>query len=273
MILAVVQARLSSSRLPGKVLADVLGEPMIGRQLDRVGRCRRIDELVVATSTDPSDDPLADWCDAAGVARHRGPLEDVLSRFVGAMQPYDPAHVVRLTADCPLADAAVLDELVALHVDGGFDYSSNCWEPTFPHGFDAEVVRADWLRRLDELACSPYEREHVTVWFRAHEHEIRRGELRLDPPHPEWRVTVDHPEDLAVVRAVFGALQPCDPAFTLADVVELLERRPDLRAANASVSSVRLHGAQAALRDRFGSPAAGDAKDDRAPAPAFELRR
>ncbi|MGE0733105.1 MAG: NTP transferase domain-containing protein [Acidimicrobiia bacterium] len=256
MILAVLQARMSSSRLPGKVLADVLGRPMIERQVERLARSTRLDHLVVATSTDPSDDPLASWCERAGVAVHRGPLDDVLGRFLGACRPIAPRHVVRLTGDCPLADPAVIDALIARHLDGGHDYSSNCWEPTFPHGMDAEVVTAAWLERLDLLARSPWEREHVTVWFRAHAGEISLGELRCEPPRPDLRLTVDHAADLAVVRRVYEALYPGDPAFTMAEVIALLDAHPEIRALNADATSVRLDGALVVGGPGWPSPAA-----------------
>ncbi|WKE66732.1 glycosyltransferase family protein [Gallaecimonas kandeliae] len=232
MILAILQARMSSSRLPGKVMADILGMPMIGRQLERLARCRNIDKLLVATSTDESDDPLADWLAHEGIAFYRGDLKDVLGRFAAAARPYQPSQVVRLTADCPLADPQVIDQLIAQHLAGGFDYSSNCWDPSFPDGLDAEILSYDWLKRLDAQAQAPMEREHVTYYFRSHEQEIHRGELRREPPRAELRLTVDNPEDLALVRAIYQALYPGNPQFTTEDVVAFLDAHPALAQSN-----------------------------------------
>jgi spore coat polysaccharide biosynthesis protein SpsF len=223
MNLAVLQARMSSSRLPGKVMAPVLGGPMIGRQIERLSRSRAIDQLVVATSTDPSDDPLAGWCEGAGVALFRGDLADVLGRFCGALAAFPDARaVVRLTADCPLADWTVIDELIDLHLAEDADYSSNTIpDRTFPHGLDAEVIRAEVLLRAARHATDPYEREHVTpfVYRRPAEHRI--ASLTRSPSLADLRWTVDFPEDLEFVRHVYERLYLADPAFGTAAIAAL----------------------------------------------------
>src|SRR5438046_3035825 len=136
---------MSSTRLPGKVLMPLAGQPMILRQIERVARCRWIDRLVVATSHEPSDDPLAAALEGAGVSVFRGPLDDVLSRFIGALEAFGPAdQVVRLTGDCPLADWQVINALIARHLELGSDHSCNTLPlRSFPKGLDAEVVRAE----------------------------------------------------------------------------------------------------------------------------------
>lgn len=232
MILAILQARMSSTRLPGKVMADVLGMPMIGRQLERLARCKQIDKLVVATSDDASDDPLANWCTENGIALYRGSLRDVLARFSSAAKAYKPTQVVRLTADCPLADPSVIDQLIEQHLRGNFDYSNNCWHPTFPDGLDAEIVTAPWLEKLSQVASTAMEREHVTYYFQAHKDDIRWSELKRNPPRPELRLTVDNPEDLALVRQIYQALYPANPAFTTQDVIDYLDQHPDLAQSN-----------------------------------------
>jgi spore coat polysaccharide biosynthesis protein SpsF len=213
--LAILQARMTSSRLPGKVLAPVLGEPMIGRQLERLRRARRIDALVVATSTDPSDDPLAAYCGGLGVEVFRGSLSDVLERFRGALATHPEAKaVVRLTADCPLADPAVIDEVIAHHHAEDADYTSNTLgERTFPHGLDTEVIRAGALVDAAERAADPYEREHVTPYIYRRPDAYRLAGVSRDPPLPHLRWTVDYPEDLAFVREIYARLYPSDPAF------------------------------------------------------------
>lgn len=223
MNLAVLQARMSSSRLPGKVLAPVLGQPMIARQIERLRRSARIDRLVVATSVDPSDDPLAAACEAMGVAVHRGDLQDVLGRFAGALEAHpDASVVVRLTGDCPLADWTVIDQLIDHFVAEGADYASNTpAERTYPHGLDAEVMRRDVLLRACREAADPYEREHVTPFIYRRPDQHRLAFLSRSPSLAHLRWTVDYPGDLAFVRGVYEQLYPARPAFTADDVVAL----------------------------------------------------
>lgn len=221
---------MSSTRLPGKVLKPLAGKPMILRQIERLQRARRIDRLVVATSTQASDDPLADALQAAGVAVFRGPLDDVLGRFVGALDAFPAEHVVRLTADCPLADPDAVDATIALHLQSGADYASNTPESfAYPKGLDVEVITAAVLRRAAAEAATPEEHEHVTwgVWTRPDRYRLawlksaaaEDGEIR-------W--TVDTPDDYAFASAVYDALYPADPAFSSEAIRRFLSARPDL---------------------------------------------
>ena len=230
MILAVLQARMSSTRLPGKVMRDLAGAPMLARQVERLRRARLIDRLVVATSDRAEDDPVAALGHALGLGVHRGPLEDVLARFAGALDAFGPAeHVVRLTGDCPLADSGVIDRLIALHLEQASDYASNVLAVrTFPHGLDAEVVRADVLRAAAAEAVDPYEREHVTPFVYRRPERFRLATLVSDRNEGSVRWTVDTPDDLAFVSEVYGALYPRDPEFSSDDVRRLVRARPDL---------------------------------------------
>ncbi len=233
MILGVLQARVSSTRLPGKVLLPVLGEPMIARQLERVRRATALDEIVVATSTDPSDDPLAALCEQLDVACYRGSLDDVLGRFLGAIDLYDAEHCVRLTGDCPLADPALIDQLVAFHIGGGYDYSNNCLHPSLPDGLDVEVVRISALRRAEETATTGAEREHVTQYLVKHPELFRLGNLVNAEDFSAMRWTVDEQADLEFVRRVYAELYPRRPEFTWRDVLALLAKQPELLGLNA----------------------------------------
>ena len=230
---AVLQARCSSRRFPRKVLADLHGAPMIVRQLERVRRARRLDELVVATSTDGSDDPLVERVEAEGLRVHRGSLEDVLERFIDASAGAD--HVVRLTGDCPLASPAVIDALVERHLATGADYTSNTLERTFPIGLDAEVVTRAALLAAHAEADLGSEREHVTPFVYKRPERFRLENLRGPGEHGDLRWTVDEPADLEFVAAVYAALYDADPAFTTEDVLALLARRPELARINAGV--------------------------------------
>jgi spore coat polysaccharide biosynthesis protein SpsF len=226
MMLAIVQARTTSSRLPGKVLLPILGQPMIVRQLERIRRARRVDRVLVATSVDPSDDLLADVVQAAGVAVFRGALDDVLDRFHAAAASVGPEHVVRLTGDCPLVDPALVDHIVAEHLAHGADYTSNSLQRSWPDGLDVEVMRMAALAEARRIAELPSEREHVTP--RLHRDPFRRHAVVHGEDLAALRWVVDHAADLATVRAVFARLHPVDPAFGFADVLALQRAEPGL---------------------------------------------
>jgi spore coat polysaccharide biosynthesis protein SpsF len=222
MILGLLQARMSSTRLPGKVMRPLLGAPMIDRQLERLARSRRIDRLAVATSDDPSDDALAAHLEAAGVLVHRGALHDVLGRLAGAAEALGPAdHVVRLTADCPLTDWRVIDAVIELHVAGGHDYSSCDLDRTFPHGLDVEVMSSAALQAAAREASDPAEREHVTLFLYRRPERFSLGSLTQAVDQSRHRWTVDTPADFAFVERVYGQLYPANPAFTTEDVLAL----------------------------------------------------
>jgi spore coat polysaccharide biosynthesis protein SpsF len=235
MIVAVLQARASSSRLPGKVLLPVAGKPMLQRQIERVLRARLIDILVVATSTQPEDRQVGAVAQAAGAEVHYGSLNDVLDRFHGAAKPYSPKLVVRLTGDCPLTDPTLLDRVIEAAKDGGYDYTSNAVEPTWPDGLDVEVMTFQALDRCWREAHNLVEREHVTPYIYKHPglfsiHHVK-GEVDLSG----LRWTVDEPRDLTFVRAIYDALHPTKPDFTTGDILDLLMKRKDLVSINANI--------------------------------------
>jgi spore coat polysaccharide biosynthesis protein SpsF len=215
---------MTSSRLPGKVMAPVLGEPMIGRQVERLRRARLIDQLVVATSTDPSDDPLAAYCESLDVGVFRGPLDDVLGRFNAALTRHrDATAVVRLTADCPLTDPELIDRVVAHHHEVDADYTSNTLGTrTYPHGLDVEVIRPAVLAEAAEQASDRYEREHVTPYIYRRPETYRLAGVARRQSLASLRWTVDLPEDLTFVRDVYARLYPFDPEFT-SDAIAALD--------------------------------------------------
>jgi spore coat polysaccharide biosynthesis protein SpsF len=222
--LAILQARMTSSRLPGKVMAPLLGEPMIGRQIERLRRAQRIDKLVVATSTDASDDPLADYVQSLGVQVFRGPLDDVLERFRATLVRHPEAKaVVRLTADCPLTDPELIDLVIEHHHTAGADYTSNTLGTrTYPHGLDTEVIAPDALVDAAERAVDPYEREHVTPYIYRRPETYRLAGVARHDSLAALRWTVDLPADLGFVRDAYARLYPYNPEFT-SDAVAALE--------------------------------------------------
>ena len=218
-VLAILQARMSSSRLPGKVMRPILGEPMMGRQIERLRRSRKLDALVVATSDDPGDDVVADYAASRGCSVYRGSLQDVLGRYAGALHACGPAdHVVRVTADCPLTDWRIVDAAVARHLASGADYTSNTVERTYPKGLDVEIMKAELLLMAAQEAADPYEREHVTPFFYRRPERFTIDQLiqARDLNHLRW--TVDTPADHAFACRVYEALHPAKPDFDRYDV-------------------------------------------------------
>lgn len=227
-VLAILQGRLSSTRLPGKVLAPVLGEPMIVRQLERLARSEEIDALVVATSLDPSDDPLVNELESRGIAVRRGPLDDVVARFDAIVTEFAPSTVVRLTADCPLTDVAVVDLVIRAQRSSGSDYTSNVLDPTFPDGLDVEAVSAEAWARLVALPLTAREREHVTLGVYGRPEEFTLESITQEPNRAGLRWTVDVPGDLEFVRAVYERLYYEESGFGQEAILALLEKHPEL---------------------------------------------
>lgn len=226
-MLTILQARMSSTRLPGKVLMPLAGAPMLARQIERVRRAKSIGALVVATSDNPSDDPLVLLCRSLKVACFRGSLHDVLARYRGAARRFGPSeHVVRLTGDCPLADPDVIDAVIAHHMAEDADYTSNTQVQSFPKGLDVEVFRGALLERAFKETRDPYDREHVTPFFYRHPQWFKLANLECDPPLGDLRWTVDTPEDYAFAARVYDALYPVNPNFTSEDVARLTANDP-----------------------------------------------
>lgn len=247
MIIAVLQARASAARLPGKVLKPILGKPMLQHQIARILRARLPDTLVLATSINPEDDPVAALGEACGVAVHRGSLEDVLDRFYRAAEPYSPSHVVRLTGDCPLADPMVIDTVTRFAVDGGYDYASNVLPPTFPDGLDVEVATFDALGAAWREASSKPDREHVMPFLHRQPERFRLGNYESATDLSAMRWTVDEPEDFEFVRTIYEALYPDKPDFGTADVLAFLSDNPWVGDLNAG--KIRDEGYLKSLRE------------------------
>lgn len=200
-LLVVIQARMGSTRLPGKVLADIGGQPALGLQLERV-RGLSYDHLAVATSTEARDDPVADLASEMGAELVRGSEDDVLGRFGLAVQRFDPDDVVRLTGDCPLTDPAIVEAVVALHRSSGADYTSNVFPRTYPKGLDVEVAARDAFDAAVEEADEPYEREHVMpfLYRRPERFKIANLSSGVDAGEESW--TLDTADDLERLRAI-----------------------------------------------------------------------
>lgn len=201
---------------------------MILRQLERVGHSERIDHVVVATSVDPTDDGLVAMLQDNGVAVRRGPLDDVLSRFISVVDEFSPTTVIRLTGDNPLVDPSVIDAMVIAHEEADVDCTSNSVRRTYPYGLDVECVGANALRRLDSLTLTPREREHVTLGIYSRSKKFSIQQITQSPDHSNLRWTVDYPEDFEFVEEIYSNLYRPGAVFGQDEILKLIERRPDL---------------------------------------------
>ena len=233
---AIIQARTGSTRLPSKVLQDLVGSTVLARVIDRVKRFQMIDDLIVATSTDPSDDAIVDESDRNGLDTFRGSEADVLDRFVGAADYTNADVIVRLTADCPLLDAGVSDSIISLFLedDGATDYASNKIPQSFPRGLDTEVFSRDALAKAAREARQQYERVHVTAYMYRHPERFNLLSVTSDEDRADWRWTIDTPDDLEFVREIYRRLD-ADGNFGWLDVVALLDDAPELMWINSHV--------------------------------------
>lgn len=234
-VIVVIQARLGSTRLPGKTLADIAGRPILAHVVERAAAIAGVDQLVVATTVNPQDDRLAEWAAAAGLPCVRGSEDDVLDRFHQALLDYPAAAVVRVTPDCPLLDPEVSGRVVAewrRHA-GEVDYASNVHPPTFPDGLDTEIVSARALSAAWREARLSSDREHVTpfVWRQPKRFPAVNVTSPRDLSAHRW--TVDTAADLDFVRAVHQRLGPRARRAGMRDVLDVLARHPEIRKLNA----------------------------------------
>ncbi len=232
-ILGALVARMSSRRLPGKVLQPIMGRSMLEFQLERFKRAESPDKIIFATSTDPSDDAIEDSATSLGVDCHRGALDDVLDRLTEAGRAQGAEHIIRVGGDCPLMDWQIIDRVVALHIEDGNDFTSNIYPPTFPDGMDVEVYSMDFMERLWTETSLPSERELISPNIAAKSGRYRIGNLARSPDLSHLRLTVDEIDDLEVVCKIYTALYPANPAFTLEDIIEFMEADPTIGAINA----------------------------------------
>jgi spore coat polysaccharide biosynthesis protein SpsF len=235
-VVATIEARMSASRLPGKVMLPLAGAPLLERLIERLRRSRKVDEVVVATTIEAPDAAIVDLCHRINCRVYRGPVEDITQRLLGAAAGAD--IVVQVTGDCPLIDPLHVDETVRLLCESKADYASNGLQvSTFPLGLDVRCFTAEALRRSAELSCDPTDRIHGSYFIYRNPDLFRLvGWKAPDDLHwPELRLTVDEPADYELVRRVFEALYPANSSFSAVDVVKLLRQRPEWVLLNSAI--------------------------------------
>jgi spore coat polysaccharide biosynthesis protein SpsF len=241
--IAIIEARMGSTRRPGKTLAEIVDKPMLELLVERLKAAKTLDGIVVATTVKEEDQAIEDLTKKLGVGCYRGSSEDVLGRVLNAVKKYDVDIIVEITGDCPLTDPEVVDKAVSLYLEGNFDYVTSGLKCALPRGLVAQVFSRKTLEEIDVLTGDdPVYREHVSLYIYEHPEEYKLG--YLDVPEslsrPDLRLVVDNEEDLVLMREIFGALYPDKGVFSIGDVIRLLDSRPDLVAINAHIKGKKV---------------------------------
>ena len=229
---AIIQARMGSTRLPGKVMLEILEKTVLWHVVNRVSKAELIDELIVVTSVNSEDDIIAEFCEDNDALVFRGSEKDVLDRYYQCAKKYDVGDIVRITADCPLHDPNVIDMVINEYLKGNYDYVSNTIKYTFPNGFDVEVFLFDALEDSWENAKLPSEREHVTPYIRKNE-KFRKKNVYADKKYPIYRCSLDHPEDYEFIRKIYEGIER--PMFYIDDVISYIEKHLELLKINQHI--------------------------------------
>lgn len=234
---ATIEARMTSTRLPGKVMLGSLGQPMLGHVVQRLRAVTSLDAIVLATTSNPADDVLEEFARREQIACFRGSERDVMSRVIGAAQLVGAELVVEITGDCPILDAGIVEQLVRMFHANSADYVSNAHFRSYPDGMDAQVFRLETLERSAAMTAEPLDREHVTLHIRHHP-ELFRALHLVAPPElhwPELGLTLDEPADYELLSRIIEHFGSAQPMFSCLDVVTLLRAKPDWVAINSAV--------------------------------------
>ncbi|MCW8836406.1 MAG: glycosyltransferase family protein [Rhodospirillales bacterium] len=235
--IATIEARMTSSRLPGKVLRPCMGKPMLSLMVERLQRVPSLDGIVIATTVNEADDPVAELARGLGVGCHRGSEEDVMDRVLGAALAHDAKVIVETTGDCPLIDPVIVEKCIQRYLESGVDYLSNILERTYPIGMDTQVFATDILADAASRTDDPVDHEHVSLFIYRHPELYSLGNVAAPPElrDPDLRLTLDTIEDFHLIETVFSRLYLQKPDFDLADILGLLRSEPALREVNEHV--------------------------------------
>jgi spore coat polysaccharide biosynthesis protein SpsF len=222
----IIQARMNSSRLPGKVLKTVLGKTLLEYQIERLNRVNKADKIIIATTVNPIDDAIIDLCDRLNISTYRGSESDVLSRYAIAAQRFDSQTIVRITSDCPLIDPGLIDRAIEFYQSHHFDYVSTD-ESLYPRGMDVEIFSSEMLKTAHLNAQKPNEREHVTPYFYQNPDRFSIGTYSENLQATHHRLTVDTPEDFQLIQLLLESLYPKNSKFNLNDILQCLTEHPE----------------------------------------------
>jgi len=234
MIIAIIQARMGSTRLPGKVLKEINGKPMLSYLVDRVSKSKKLDKIIIATSTLDKDDAIFSYCKENNIECFRGSEDDVLSRYYECAKQYNPDTIVRLTADCPLADPQIIDNVIQKFEDNSVEYCANTVPietNTFPDGTDVEVFSFEALKKAYNEVKDKHFREHVTFQFWQTD-EYKSIQYISNMDYSKFRITVDYPEDFEVVEFIFNELKKRDSYGHLNEIIEIIESNEEIKNKN-----------------------------------------
>lgn len=234
---AVIQARMTSTRLPGKVMMELAGRPMLWHVVERVRAAKRLDSVVLAITTNADDEALASLADEMNCKYFRGDENDVLARYLGAAAENHLDLIVRVTSDCPLIDPSTIDSLVGSHISSGADYSSNTLQRTYPRGLDVEIFSACLLKEIDRVATQTFEREHVTPAFYKNPDRFELNNLEAPPElaRPDFRLCVDTAEDFRLISKIYGALYERGSIIDIRSAIQYLDNNPDIAKINREI--------------------------------------
>lgn len=236
-VAAIIQARMGSTRLPGKVLKKVLGKPLLEYQIERVLRAKSIDEVIIATTTNRRDNPIIQLCQQLSIPFYRGSEQNVLSRYYETAKQFNADKVVRLTSDCPIIDPEIIDRVVLYFLKNQhkYDFVANTLKRTYPRGMDTEVLSYEVLKKIHEQAIEKLYREHVTSYLYSHPDEFSLFNIEHERDESKYRLTVDTPEDFDLIEKIITTLYPMNKTFTLNDVIRLLEEKPVWATINSNI--------------------------------------
>ncbi|KAB8135351.1 NTP transferase domain-containing protein [Gracilibacillus oryzae] len=235
---AIIQARMGSTRLPGKVLRQVLGKPLLSYQLERIRQAEKVDEIIVATTTEEIDDEIVHFCQSENILCFRGSEQDVLSRYYEASKLTDANVIVRLTSDCPLIDPEVIDKVIGAYTESS-DYVSNVMQRTYPRGMDVEVFSKELLGKIHQYAKTESDREHVTTYVRDQPDLFQVVDVLHDINYSKLRLTIDTAEDFQLVKNIMEALNQVKPQFRLDDIISVLNDHPEWLKINQHIEQKR----------------------------------
>ena len=236
-IVATIEARMTSSRLPGKVMLQAAGKPMLEHLVNRLRPVPSLGGIVLATTTNKTDDVLKEFSIRMGIGCYRGSENDVMSRVIGAAESEGADIVVEITGDCPIIDPKIVEQTISVFKSNQVDYVSNGHIRSFPDGMDTQVFRLDALKRSAAMTNDRLDREHVTLHMRNHPELFTHAHL-VAPPElhwPELGLTLDEPKDYELIKKIIEYFEPNEPLFTCLDVITLLKQRPDWASINQSV--------------------------------------